>query len=99
MTPLRHFVAAVLTLLSTVGFNEVRPLSVADRWFTIAYLIAGFGSAGFAVACMTVFVVQGELHNMRMGCRLDHRILQLRDQHALCGGDTRRAQFRSLAGV
>ncbi len=99
MTRLRHFVAAVLALLNAVGFREVRPLSVAGQWFIIAYLIPGLGSAGFAVACMTAFVLQGESRNMRKGRRLDRRILQLRDHNALRGSRTGWARLGSLAGV
>jgi voltage-gated potassium channel len=114
MTPLRHFLLALLALtllttvgmigymsiegwsprealymtvisLSTVGFGEVRSLSSAGQWFTIAYLILGFGLAGFAVAGITAFVVQGELRNMLKGRLLDHKILQLENHYVLCG--------------
>ena len=86
MTPLRHFLVALLLLLtltvvgvigyvkfegysvreaihvtvitlSTVGYSAVQPLTPTGEWLTIVFIMFGF-----AVAGITAFVVQGELH-------------------------------------
>lgn len=108
MSPLRHFLAAVVALvlvtvtgvlgyawiegwsrrdsiymtvitLTTVGFDEVQPLSVAGQWITIAFVVFGFASAGFAVAGITAFVVQGELRSLPKGRRVNRQITNLHE--------------------
>ena len=71
--------------LSTVGFGEVRPLSVGGEWFTIVFIALGFVVAGFAVASITAFIVQGELRELMRGRRVDRHIDRLRDHYVVCG--------------
>jgi len=71
--------------LSTVGFGEVRPLSPAGERFTIVFIGLGFAVAGFAVASITAFVVQGELREVMRGRRVDRHIDRLRDHYVVCG--------------
>jgi len=71
--------------LSTVGFGEASPLSAPGKWFTIAFIGLGFAAAGFAVAGITAFVVQGELKNLVRGRRVDRQIERLKNHYVLCG--------------
>lgn len=71
--------------LSTVGFGEVHPLSPGGEWFTILFIALGFAVAGFAVASITAFIVQGELRELMRGRRVDRDIERLRDHYVVCG--------------
>ncbi len=71
--------------LSTVGFAEVRPLSPGGEWFTLVFIALGFVVAGFAVASITAFIVQGELRELMRGRRVDRDIERLRDHYVVCG--------------
>src|SRR3970040_59720 len=46
--------------LSTVGFQEVRPLSPAGRIFTMVLLVAGLGVFFYTVVAVAQQVVEGE---------------------------------------
>ena len=63
--------------LSTVGFAEVHPLSPGGEWFTIPFIALGFAVAGFAVASITAFIVQGELRELMRGRRVGRDIERL----------------------
>lgn len=75
---------SVITM-STVGFGEVRELSVVGEWFTIGYIFLCVTCVGFAVTSITAFWVQGELRDLLKGRRMQRRIDQLKDHYILCG--------------
>ena len=71
--------------LSTVGFGEVLPLSPGGEWFTILFIALGLVVFGFAAASITAFIVQGELHELVRGRRVDRDIDRLTDHYVVCG--------------
>lgn len=46
--------------VSTVGFNEIRPLSSQGKLFTSFLIILSFGTFGYVVTAITTYVVSGE---------------------------------------
>jgi len=46
--------------ITTVGYNEIHPLSDAGRIFTIFLLITSWGTFAFAITRITQFVISGE---------------------------------------
>jgi len=78
------FYMSVITL-TTVGFGEVKPLSVAGRGFTTFYILLGFGSlaiAGRAIAeslIENVFSGQSEIKKMKK------KISLLKSHFIICG--------------
>jgi voltage-gated potassium channel len=48
--------------ITTVGYNEIHPLSDAGRIFTIFLLITSWGTFAFAITRITQFVISGEIN-------------------------------------
>jgi voltage-gated potassium channel len=75
---------SVITL-TTVGFQEVHPLSPAGRIIVILYLIVGLGAFLFAAAQMGELVVGGQLGGLREKRRMKAAIDKLKEHVIVCG--------------
>ncbi|RMF56654.1 MAG: potassium channel protein [Calditrichaeota bacterium] len=82
--PLESLYMTVITL-STVGFQEVRPLSGAGRLFTSALIIMGIGTVGYGFGHIAAFFVEGELRNVFRIRRMEKIIGSLRNHIIICG--------------
>ncbi|MGI9540252.1 MAG: potassium channel family protein [Miltoncostaeaceae bacterium] len=71
--------------LSTVGFQEVQPLSTGERMFTISVILIGVGAVFTAIGLVTEHAASGvlgrELRRLRVKARLD----KLNDHVIVCG--------------
>jgi len=75
---------SVITL-TTVGYEEVHPLSTAGRWFTILYLLVGVFTLFFTATEIVRAVVGGELQ-LALGRRFMERNLAGLSRHMIvCG--------------
>ena len=75
---------AVITL-TTVGYDEVRPLGTAGRMLIIAYLVVGLGVFLYGVTHLGELLIRGELRR-RLGWRLMNATLRsLKDHQIICG--------------
>ena len=84
--------------LSTVGFQEVQPLSTGERIFTISVILIGVGAVFTAIGLVTEHAASGvlgrELRRLRVKARLD----KLNDHVIVCGyGRVGRATVSELA--
>jgi voltage-gated potassium channel len=75
---------AVITL-TTIGFEEVQPLSSGGRIFTMALAISGVGAIFYAMIALFQFLLEGELARLLGVRRMKGRIEALRDHYILCG--------------
>lgn len=75
-----------LITISSVGFEEVHPLSRAGRWFTIGLIVVGRASVVYGIGAMTAFCVEGDLSHLWEKRRMERRIAALRDHIVICGG-------------
>ena len=75
---------AVITL-TTIGFEEVEPLSSGGRIFTMALAISGVGAIFYAMIALFQFLMEGELASLLGVRRMKGRIDSLRDHYILCG--------------
>ena len=50
--------------LSTVGFQEVHPLSTGGRLLAMALILGGTGSLLYGLSVVTAFIVEGELREL-----------------------------------
>jgi len=58
--PLESLFMTVITI-STVGYNEVAPLSPPGEVFSILLILLGVGGAGYTFSVLTDYIVAGEL--------------------------------------
>ncbi len=71
--------------VSTVGFGEIRPLSIAGRWFTSGLIFASLGTVAYSVTVLSNYFFNGEYREQIRLARFQ-RILQSMNQHVIiCG--------------
>lgn len=78
------FYMTVITV-TTVGFQEVRPLSDEGRIFTSGLVILGVGAAFYLLTAVVATVVEGELGLLLGVHRMKTKIEALRNHYILCG--------------
>ena len=71
--------------VTTIGFQEVHPLSDAGRVFTIVLAILGIGAIFYSLVALFQFVIEGELGVILGVRRMRTQIEALRDHYILCG--------------
>jgi voltage-gated potassium channel len=71
--------------ITTVGYNEIHPLSDAGRIFTIFLLITSWGTFAFAITRITQFVISGEINQYFKTRRLMKAIEKLDNHVIICG--------------
>lgn len=74
-----------VTTLSTVGFQEVHPLSTAGRVFVIFYLVIGLGVFLFGIVQLGEMAVRAELRDWLQQRRRGGMIKSMRDHYIVCG--------------
>jgi voltage-gated potassium channel len=57
-----------VTVLTTIGFGEVRPLDTSGRIFTMFLAICGVGAIFYALLSLFQFLLEGELGTL-LECR------------------------------
>jgi voltage-gated potassium channel len=79
--------AAYMTVitLSTVGFNEVHPLSDAGHLFTIGLIITGVSTAAYAAGTIGEYVIGGRFGGTLRRQRMQHAIDRLEGHYIVCG--------------
>lgn len=83
-SPLEAFYMSMLTL-STVGFNEVRPLSQAGQLFTSLLIFMNIIIFAYAVSVIATFIFEGELQKIFRNILSDKKVKQLQDHIIVCG--------------
>lgn len=73
----------VLTI-STVGYGEVHPLSIAGKFLSILIIVFGVGSVGFAVGAASRLMIEDRIRAV-LGRRSMKSIQKLRDHYIICG--------------
>jgi voltage-gated potassium channel len=74
-----------VTTLSTVGFSEIHPLSIAGRYFTIFLILGGTGTMLYAATAIVQYVLEGNLENILGRRRVKTEIAKLKEHTILCG--------------
>ena len=83
--------------VTTVGFNEVRPLSFNGRIFTIFLILGSFGTFAYTITEVTKYVVDGEFRRLLLHIRVDRSINKLKNHTILCGyGRNGRQAYQTL---
>ena len=71
--------------ITTVGYDEVYPLSDGGRIFGIFLMVGGVGGALYTLTAMVAYVVEGELGTTLGRRQMKNRIAKLKDHFILCG--------------
>jgi voltage-gated potassium channel len=71
--------------ITTVGFEEVRPLGTSGRLFTMALALGGVFTAFYAAAELIRAVVTGEIRTVLGRQRMENLLAQLHDHLVVCG--------------
>ena len=74
-----------VTTITTVGFQEVHPLSRAGQVFTVGVIVAGVGTAFYTFALLAHLVMEGGLHQRLARRRRERMLDELRDHFIVCG--------------
>lgn len=74
-----------ITTITTVGYDEVHPLSDSGRIFSSFLIIGGVGGALYALTAIVSYVVEGEF-GITLGRRqVKNKISKLKDHFIICG--------------
>ena len=84
MSILDSIYMSVITI-STVGFEEVKPLSPAGRLFTIGLIVTGVGSAIYLFTVIGELVVEGRLREFLGKSAMNRKIHGLNQHVIVCG--------------
>ena len=88
----------VLTTFTTIGYQEVHPLSHAGRTFNIFLIITGVGLVFLTIGSLTQALLEFELGNLYGRRKMEREIAKLSGHYILCGaGRVGRSAARELA--
>ena len=71
--------------ITTVGYEEVKPLDTGGRLFTIVLILVGVGTAFYVFAGVTEMVVGGQLRELLGKSAMNRKIQQLAGHVIVCG--------------
>jgi len=88
----------VVITLSTIGYQEVHPLSHAGRVFNTGLIIAGVSLVFLMIGSLTQALLEFELVKIFGKRRMEREISKLKDHYIICGaGRVGRSVARELA--
>lgn len=71
--------------ISTVGFQEVQPLSDTGRVFTDLLIVFSFGTFAYALSAISTYLIDGELRKHLSDLRKRKRIKGMENHIIICG--------------
>ncbi len=74
-----------ITTITTVGYDEVHPLSESGRVFSIFLIIGGVGGALYTLTAIVAYVVEGEFGTTLGRRQMKNKIAKLKDHFIICG--------------
>jgi len=74
-----------ITTITTVGYDEVHPLSDGGRIFSSFLIVGGVGGALYALTAIVVYVVEGEFGTTLGRRQMKNRIAKLKEHFIICG--------------
>lgn len=75
-----------VTTISTVGFEEVRPIdTTSERVFTISLILVGVGTALYTLTVMLEVLLEGRVNDLFGRRRMQRRIDELSGHVVVCG--------------
>ena len=74
-----------VTTVATVGFREVKPLSTAGKFFTMALILVGVSSTLYAFSVLIETLIEGRLLDSLGRRRMERTINEMHDHVIICG--------------
>ncbi|HVP35422.1 MAG TPA: potassium channel protein [Terriglobales bacterium] len=71
--------------ISTVGFQEVHPLSSTGRVFTIFFIIFGVGTTLYAIGAGAQLMLEGQIRSILGRRKMSKKIQEIKDHYVICG--------------
>ncbi|MCF8304327.1 MAG: potassium channel protein [Bacteroidales bacterium] len=71
--------------IATVGFREVKELSMEGKMFTIFLIVISWGTFAYAISIITTHFVEGELQNTLRGYRLKSGLKKMKNHVIIIG--------------
>jgi len=88
----------VITTFSTIGYQEVHPLSHAGRVFNVVLILVGVSLVFLGIGSLTQALLEFELRSFFGRRRMEREIDRLSDHYIICGaGRVGRSSARELA--
>jgi len=88
----------VVTTLSTIGYQEVHPLSPAGRVFNVLLILAGVSLVFLGIGSLTQALLEFSLRKFFGRRKMEREIDRLKDHYIICGaGRVGRSAARELA--
>lgn len=84
MTFFDSFYQTIITI-TTVGFSEIKPLSIEGRTITIFIIVTGIGTVTYSLGQLVGILVEGELGKFFGRKKLAKQIADLKDHFIVCG--------------
>lgn len=78
------FFMTIITI-STVGFQEIRPLSTTGRYFTAFLIITSFGTFAYAASIISSYLLDGDFRRYFKARKKIKKINQMEDHIIICG--------------
>src|SRR5438477_3608788 len=88
----------VVTTLTTIGYQEVHPLSHTGRVFNVFVILAGVSLVFLGIGALTQALLEFELRSFFGRRKMERNIGRLTDHYIICGaGRVGRSAARELA--
>ncbi len=71
--------------VSTVGFQEVKPISLGGRILTIFIIVFAISSLGYFLTRFVTIMVEGKISALLRGRKMEKQIAKLKDHFIICG--------------
>lgn len=81
---LEAFYMTIITI-STVGFNEVKPLTPGGQLFVAFLIITNIGIFTYAISTIAAFIIEGQFRSAVKNVRLEQEIAKLENHTIVCG--------------
>ena len=71
--------------ITTVGYNEIHPLSTAGQIFSIILILGGVGTAFYILSSLVRYILEGEFGTRIGRQRMEDKMRRLNNHFILCG--------------
>ena len=78
------FYMTIITI-STVGFSEIRPLTVVGRSITLVVIVLGISAGTYTIGVIVRWFVEGELRKIFGRRKLQKKMADLKNHFIICG--------------